>query len=80
MEIITYKYIMDPNSGSLTMARGHSQCRDLELFHQPGLGMVTWFKQEIRPPEALEAQRRGVATEVVLDEIVRTIPPAPWGS
>ena len=41
--------------------------------------MVTWFKQEFGHREALEAERRGVAPEVVFDEVVREIPPGSMG-
>jgi sugar (pentulose or hexulose) kinase len=79
MEIITYKYIMDPKLRFLTWPAAIPNAWDLELFISRGFWMVTWFKQEFGHREALEAQRRGVATEVVLDEIVRTIPPGSMG-
>lgn len=44
-----------------------------------GYWMVTWFKQEFANREVLEAERRGVAPEDVLNEELRLVPPGSEG-
>jgi sugar (pentulose or hexulose) kinase len=44
-----------------------------------GYWMVSWFKKEFAGHEALEAERRGVPPEVVLDEHLEDIPPGSQG-
>ena len=52
---------------------------NIEMFIYRGMWMVTWFKQEFGHKEVLEAQRREVAPEEVLDELVKDIPPGSMG-
>jgi sugar (pentulose or hexulose) kinase len=79
MEVITYKYINDGQLRFFTWPAALPKAWVLEMFILRGFWMVTWFKQEFGHREALEAQKRGVAHEVVLDEVIRDIPPGSMG-
>jgi len=79
MEVITRKYISDSQLRFFTWPAAVSGAWDIEMFIGRGFWMVTWFKQEFGHREALEAQKRGVAPEVVLDEVIRDIPPGSMG-
>jgi sugar (pentulose or hexulose) kinase len=79
MEIITRKYITDKNLRFVTWPAAIPHAWDIELMIPRGFWMVTWFKEEFGHREALEAEKRGVAPEVIFDEVVRTIPPGSMG-
>jgi len=79
MEIITKKYIMDKSLRFFTWPAALPRAWDIELFIHRGFWMVTWFKQEFGHREAMEAEKRGVAPEVILDEVIKTIPPGSMG-
>ncbi|MFO7568592.1 MAG: FGGY-family carbohydrate kinase [Smithellaceae bacterium] len=79
MEIITHKYIKDAQLRFFTWPAALPKAWDIEMFIYRGFWMVTWFKQEFGMREALEAKKRGVAPEVVLDEVIRDIPPGSLG-
>jgi sugar (pentulose or hexulose) kinase len=79
MEIITRKYIADKNLRFVTWPAALPHAWDIELMIPRGFWMVTWFKQEFGHREALEAEKRGIAPEVIFDEVVRTIPPGSMG-
>ena len=79
MEVITYKYIKDSQLRFFTWPAALPNAWDLEMFIYRGFWMVTWFKEELGHREAIEAKKRGVATEVVLDEVIREIPPGCLG-
>jgi sugar (pentulose or hexulose) kinase len=50
---------------------------EVEIFR--GYWMITWFKNEFAHQEVLEAERRGVPPEVVLDELLAEVPPGSMG-
>jgi sugar (pentulose or hexulose) kinase len=79
MEIITRKYVADKELRFFTWPAALPNAWDIELFIHRGFWMVTWFKQEFGYREALEAEKRGVAPEVLFDEVVRDIPPGSMG-
>jgi sugar (pentulose or hexulose) kinase len=79
MEVITRKYISDKQLRFFTWPAALPSAWDIEMFIYRGFWMVTWFKQEFGHREAIEAQKRGVAPEVVLDEVIRDIPPGSMG-
>ncbi len=79
MEVITNKYINDAQLRFFTWPAALPRAWNIEMFIYRGFWMVTWFKQEFGHREALEAQARGVAPEVVLDEVIRDIPPGSMG-
>ncbi len=79
MEVITHKYINDRQLRFFTWPAALPNAWDIEMFIYRGFWMVTWFKQEFGHREAIEAQIRGVAPEVVLDEVIREIPPGSMG-
>ncbi len=79
MEVITYKYIKDSQLRYFTWPAALPNAWDIEMFIYRGFWMVTWFKQEFGHREAVEAEKRGVAAEVVLDEVIRDIPPGSMG-
>lgn len=79
MEVITRKYISDGQLRFFTWPAAVPKAWNIEMFITRGFWMVTWFKQEFGQREAIEAQKRGVAPEVVLDEVIRNIPPGSMG-
>jgi sugar (pentulose or hexulose) kinase len=79
MEVITRKYIEDSKMRFFTWPAAIPKTWDIEMFIFRGFWMVTWFKQEFGHREALEAERRGVAPEVIFDEVIRNIPPGSMG-
>ncbi len=79
MEIITRKYIADKNLRFFTWPAALPHAWDIELFIHRGFWMVTWFKQEFGHREAIEAEKRGVAPEVIFDEVIKDIPPGSMG-
>ena len=79
MEIMTPKYVADRKMRFYTWPASVPKTWDIEMFIYRGFWMVTWFKQEFAHREALEAERRGVVPEVVLDETIRDIPPGCLG-
>lgn len=79
MHVLTRKYIKDGALRFFTWPSAIPNAWDIEMFIHRGFWMVTWFKQEFGSREALEAQRRGVAPEVIFDEVIRTIPPGSMG-
>jgi sugar (pentulose or hexulose) kinase len=79
MEVITRKYIADKDMKFFTWPAALPHAWDIEMFIFRGFWMVTWFKQEFGLREALEAEKRGVAPEVIFDEVIRGIPPGSMG-
>lgn len=79
MEVITYKYLKDTQLRFFTWPAAVTGAWDIEMFIFRGFWMVSWFKQEFGHREAVEAKRRGVAPEAVLDEVIREIPPGSMG-
>lgn len=79
MEVITRKYINDGKMRFFIWPAAIPKTWDIEMFIFRGFWMVTWFKQEFGHREALEAEKRGVAPEVVFDEVIRNIPPGCMG-
>lgn len=79
MDVISRKFIPDPEMNFYTWPAAVPGAWNLEMFVVRGFWMVTWFKQEFGHREAVEAARRGVAPEVVLDEVIRDIPPGCMG-
>jgi sugar (pentulose or hexulose) kinase len=79
MEIITRKYIADKSLRFLTWPAALPHAWDIEFYIPRGFWMVTWFKQEFGHHEAIEAGKRGVAPEVIFDEVIKTIPPGSMG-
>jgi sugar (pentulose or hexulose) kinase len=79
MDVITRKYISDGQLRFFTWPAAVPKAWNIEMFISRGFWMVTWFKQEFGHREAIEAQKRGVAPEVVLDEVIRDIPPGSMG-
>jgi len=50
---------------------------EVEIFR--GYWMITWFKQQFAYEEVLEAERRGIVPETMLDELLRRTPPGAHG-
>ncbi len=50
---------------------------EIEIFR--GFWMITWFKNEFGINEVLEANKRGMIHEEVLDEMLREVPPGSMG-
>jgi sugar (pentulose or hexulose) kinase len=79
MEVLTKKYIADKKMRFFTWPAAYPNAWDIEMFIFRGFWMVTWFKQEFGHREALIAKERGVAPEVIFDEVVKEIPPGSMG-
>jgi sugar (pentulose or hexulose) kinase len=79
MHVLTRKYINDKAMRFFTWPAALPNAWDIEMFIHRGFWMVTWFKQEFGAREAVEAAKRGVAPEVIFDEVIRTIPPGSMG-
>ena len=79
MHVLTKKYINDKAMRFFTWPAAIPNAWDIEMFIHRGFWMVTWFKQEFGAREAVEAAKRGVAPEVIFDEVIRTIPPGSMG-
>jgi sugar (pentulose or hexulose) kinase len=79
MEVITRKYIEDSKLRFFTWPAAIPKTWDIEMFIYRGFWMVTWFKHEFGHREALEAEKRGVAPEAVLDEVIKNIPAGSMG-
>jgi sugar (pentulose or hexulose) kinase len=79
MHVLTKKYINDKGMRFFTWPAALPNAWDIEMFIHRGFWMVTWFKQEFGAREAVEAAKRGVAPEVIFDEVIRTIPPGSMG-
>lgn len=50
---------------------------EVEIFR--GFWMITWFKNEFGINEVIEAEKRGMLHEEVLDEMLRDVPPGSMG-
>lgn len=79
MHVMTRKYIVEKDMKFFTWPAAIPNTWDIEMFIFRGFWMVTWFKQEFGHREAIEAKERGVAPEVVFDEVVRNIPAGSMG-
>lgn len=79
MEVISEKYLRDSKLRFFTWPAALPGKWVLEMFIMRGFWMVTWFKREFGHHEALAAAKRGVAPELVFDEVVRDIPPGSMG-
>ncbi len=51
----------------------------LEIQVYRGYWMVTWFKQEFGLPELYRAEMKGIEPEVLLDDLVKIVPPGSQG-
>jgi sugar (pentulose or hexulose) kinase len=79
MEVISSKYLRDSKLRFFTWPAALPGKWVLEMFIMRGFWMVTWFKREFGHHEAIVAAERGIAPEVVFDEVVREIPPGSMG-
>jgi sugar (pentulose or hexulose) kinase len=79
MEIFTRKYVYDKDLKFFTWPAALPNAWDIELMIHRGFWMVSWFKEEFGHREAVEAEKRGIPPEVVLDERIRGIPPGSMG-
>ena len=50
---------------------------EVQIFR--GFWMVTWFKEQFAHPEALIAQKKGVSTEEILEELATKVPAGSLG-
>ncbi|TAL30009.1 MAG: carbohydrate kinase [Spirochaetes bacterium] len=79
MDVISREYVTDRGLRYFTWPGAVPRTWDIEMFIFRGFWMVTWFKQEFGFRESLEAKKRGVAPEAILDEVIRTIPAGSMG-
>ena len=52
-------------------------CMEVQIAR--GYWMINWFKQEFAHRERIVAEQKGVAPEVILDEMISSIPPGSMG-
>ncbi len=52
-------------------------CTEIQIFR--GFWMVNWFKQQFGFPELMEAERSGLAPELLFDKLIADIPPGSMG-
>ena len=74
LEIVTKKFIESKKVEYFTWCSSLPDAWNLECFIYRGFWMARWFTQELGYREAIEAQKRKVATEVVLDEVIKEVP------
>ena len=55
----------------------HAYSLEIQIYR--GFWMVSWFKREFAHNEQRLAQERGVETEVLFDDLVRSVPPGALG-
>ncbi|PKL37173.1 MAG: carbohydrate kinase [Spirochaetae bacterium HGW-Spirochaetae-1] len=79
LNVITKKYVTDKQWRFFAWPGAIPCTWNIETYINRGFWMVTWFKEELGHRESIEAERRGVAPEVVLDEVIRSIPPGSMG-
>jgi sugar (pentulose or hexulose) kinase len=79
MEVVSRTYLNDPAMRYFTWPAAIPDVWVLETFIMRGFWMVTWFKQEFGYREGIEAARRNVAPEAILDEVIKDIPPGSMG-
>lgn len=79
MGIVTKKYIEDGKVRFFTWCSAMPDAWVLECFIYRGFWMVRWFINQMGQREAVEAKKRKIAPEAVLDEIIRDIPPGSLG-
>ncbi len=74
MDVITRKYVSDGKLRFYTWPGAVTGTWNIEMFIIRGFWMVTWFKQEFAHRELLQAKKRRVAPEAILDELIDSIP------
>ncbi|HNY66048.1 MAG TPA: FGGY-family carbohydrate kinase [Deltaproteobacteria bacterium] len=79
MHVMTRKYLVDKGMRFFCWPAAIPDTWDIEMFIFRGFWMVSWFKEEFGHREALLAQERGCAPEVIFDETIRDIPPGCMG-
>ena len=79
MDVITRKYVSDRRMRFFSWPGAVPRTWNIEMFVFRGFWMVTWFKQEFGYRESLLAEKRGVAPEVIFDELVSAIPAGSMG-
>ena len=79
MEILSRKYVEDGRGRFFTWCSPIPWAWNLESIIFRGFWMARWFTEEMGQRESLEAEKRGVAPETVLDEVIRDIPPGSMG-
>lgn len=79
MEIVIKKYVEDRHGRFFTWCSALPYAWNIECFIYRGFWMVRWFTNQMGHREDIVAKERGVAPEVVLDEVIRDIPPGCLG-
>jgi sugar (pentulose or hexulose) kinase len=79
LEIVTTKYIEDSKSRVFTWCSALPHAWNIECFIYRGFWLVRWYTQQIGHREAIEAEKRKIAPEAVLDEVIREVPPGSLG-
>ena len=79
MEVTTKKFIEDNKLRFFTWCSALPDAWCLESFIYRGFWMARWFTQEMGHREVIEAEKRSIAPEALLDEVIRDIPPGSQG-
>ncbi|MCP4751771.1 MAG: carbohydrate kinase [Proteobacteria bacterium] len=79
MGVVSKKYLDDSKLRFFTWCSALPDAWILESFIYRGFWLARWFTQEMGQREAVEAEKRNMAPEAVLDEVIRDIPPGSMG-
>jgi sugar (pentulose or hexulose) kinase len=79
LSVVTRKYIEDRKVRFFTWCSAMPGAWVMECFIYRGFWMARWFLQEMGQREAMEAKKRGVAPEAILDKVIGDIPPGSLG-
>jgi sugar (pentulose or hexulose) kinase len=79
MGILTRKYLDDGKLRFFTWCSALPDAWILESFVYRGFWMARWFIEEMGMREAMEAEKKGVEPEAILDEVIASIPPGSQG-
>ncbi len=79
LEIMSRKYVSDRSWRYFAWPGAIPDTWSIETYINRGFWMVTWFKNEFGYRELKIAQKRGIAPEAVLDELIESVPPGSMG-
>jgi len=79
MGVLTRKFLEDNQMRFFTWCSAIPEAWILESFIYRGFWMARWFIEEMGQREALEAEKRDIAPEAILDEVIKDIPPGSQG-
>jgi len=79
LEVVTKKYLEDKKARYFTWCSALPNAWNMECFIYRGFWLVRWFTQQMAHREVLEAEKRKIAPETILDDVIREVPPGSLG-